>query len=61
MKASFIRRDHYTIWLANVVMVKKLNGKWQMCVDYTDLNKTWQRREEEGTNEGGVSEQGRRT
>jgi len=22
-----------------VVLVKKANGKWQMCVDYTDLNK----------------------
>ena len=20
-------------------MVKKSNGKWQMCIDYTDLNK----------------------
>jgi hypothetical protein len=25
--------------LANVVMVKKANGKWRMCTDYTDLNK----------------------
>ena len=22
-------------------MVKKPNGTWRMCVDYTDLNKTW--------------------
>ena len=26
-------------WLANVVMVKKNNGKWRMCVNFTDLNK----------------------
>ena len=26
-------------WLANVVMVKKANRKWTMCVDFTDLNK----------------------
>jgi hypothetical protein len=26
-------------WLANAVLVKKKNGKWQMCVDYTSLNK----------------------
>ena len=25
--------------LANVVLVKKANGKWRMCVNFTDLNK----------------------
>jgi hypothetical protein len=25
--------------LANVVMVRKKNGKWQMCTDFIDLNK----------------------
>ena len=25
--------------MANVVIVKKENGKWRMCVDFTDLNK----------------------
>ena len=39
LQAGFIRKAHYTTWLANVVMVKKANGKWRMCVDYTDLNK----------------------
>ena len=29
----------YLEWLANVVMVKKNNGKWRMCVDFIDLNK----------------------
>jgi hypothetical protein len=39
MKAQFIEEIKYPEWLANVVMVKKNNGKWRMCVDFTDLNK----------------------
>nr|KYP56520.1 Retrovirus-related Pol polyprotein from transposon opus [Cajanus cajan] len=39
LNAGFIREITYTTWLTNVVMVKKSNGKWRMCVDYTDLNK----------------------
>ena len=30
---------HYPKWLANFVLVKKANGKWRMCVDFTDLNR----------------------
>ena len=37
---EFIWEVYYSDWLANVVMVKKANGKWRMCVDFTDLNKT---------------------
>ena len=37
--AEFIREVYYLDWLANVVMVKKANGKWRMCVDFIDLNK----------------------
>ena len=37
--AKFIREVYYLDWLANVVMVKKANGKWRMCVDFTNLNK----------------------
>ena len=40
LAANFIREVHYPEWLANVVMVKKANGKWRMCVDFTDLNQT---------------------
>ena len=36
---KFIREVYYPDWLANVVMVKKANGKWRMCVDFTDLNR----------------------
>ena len=39
LEADFIREVYYPDWLANVVMVKKANGKWRMCVDFTDLNK----------------------
>jgi hypothetical protein len=26
-------------WLANLVLVRKKNNEWRMCVDYTNLNK----------------------
>ena len=37
--AEFIRKVYYPNWLANVVVVKKANDKWRMCVDFIDLNK----------------------
>ena len=39
--AKFIREVYYPDWLANVVMVKKANGKWRICVDFTSLNKAY--------------------
>ena len=38
---KFIWEVYYLDWLTNVVMVKKANGKWRMCVDFTDLNKAY--------------------
>ena len=38
-EADFIREVYYPDWLANVVMVKKANGKWRICVDFMDLNR----------------------
>ena len=38
-EADFIRKVYYPDWLLNMVMVKKANGKWRMCVDFTDLNR----------------------
>ena len=37
--ADFLRELYYLDWLANVILVKKANGKWRMYVDFTDLNK----------------------
>jgi hypothetical protein len=34
-----MREVAYPEWLANTVMVKKSNGKWRMCIGFTDLNK----------------------
>ena len=34
-----VREVDYPDWLANVVVVKKKNGKWRVCIDFTDLNK----------------------
>ncbi|XP_074347459.1 uncharacterized protein LOC141686317 [Apium graveolens] len=39
LEAKFIGESEYPDWLANVVVIKKSNGKWRMCVDYTNLNK----------------------
>ena len=39
LEAGFIREYQYPEWISNVVLVKKPNGSWRMCVDVTDLNK----------------------
>jgi len=39
LSVGHIREIQYLEWLANMVLVKKANGKWRMCVDFTDLNK----------------------
>jgi len=39
LNVGHIREIQYPEWLANVVLVKKVNGKWRVCVDFTDLNK----------------------
>ena len=41
LTARFIREVYYPKWLTNVVMVNKSNGKWRMCVDFTDLNNAY--------------------
>jgi hypothetical protein len=39
LEAEFIKEVVHPTWLANLVLVKKKNGKWRMCDDYTSLNK----------------------
>ena len=37
---GIIKEVYHPEWLANpVLMKKKNNNEWRMCVDYTDLNK----------------------
>jgi hypothetical protein len=38
LQAGAIRELHYPTWLSNTVVVKKKNGKWRVCVDFTSLN-----------------------
>ena len=40
LKAYYIREVQYLDWLENMVMVKKRNEKWRMCVDFIDHKKT---------------------
>ena len=39
VKVEFVYEVYNPDWLANVVMVKKANGKWRRCVEFIDLNK----------------------
>ncbi|KAJ8470141.1 hypothetical protein OPV22_024484 [Ensete ventricosum] len=39
LDAQLIEEVKYPTWLSNVVLVKKTNENWRMCVDYTDLNR----------------------
>ena len=39
LQAKAIREVEYLEWLANVVLVKKANGKWRLCIDFTDINR----------------------
>ena len=34
-----IKEVFYPKWLANTVVVKKKIGKWQVCVNFTNINK----------------------
>ena len=44
-RAWVIKEVFYLKWLANAVVVKKKNGKWQVCVDFTDQNGKFERKQ----------------
>ena len=39
LQARAIREVDCLDWLANVVLVKKANGKWRLGIDFTDVNR----------------------
>ncbi|GJW23967.1 reverse transcriptase domain-containing protein, partial [Tanacetum coccineum] len=39
LKAGIVRRVRYPTWVANPVLVKKVEGSWRMCIDFKDSNK----------------------
>lgn len=41
LAAKFIWEVCYPEWLANIVMMKKANEKWRMCLDFIDLNQVY--------------------
>ncbi|XP_072074037.1 uncharacterized protein [Arachis hypogaea] len=48
LEANFIRELPYTTWLANVVLVKKSNGKWRIFMDaYSGYNQISMHRSDE--------------
>ena len=39
LQTEAIREVENPEWLANVVLVQKVNGKWRLCIDFTDVNR----------------------
>ena len=39
LEVGLIKESLYPDWLPNPVLVKKPNGNWRTCVDFTDLNR----------------------
>ncbi|GKC32015.1 hypothetical protein Tco_1039309 [Tanacetum coccineum] len=38
-KAGILQKVKHQTWVANPITVKKRDGGWRMCVDFTDINK----------------------
>jgi hypothetical protein len=39
LEAGFIRPCRYVEWISSIVPVQKKDGRWQVCVDFRDLNR----------------------
>lgn len=39
LTTGFIWEAHYPNWLSNMVLLKKQNDKWRMCIDVANLKK----------------------
>ena len=38
--SDLIKEEQHPDWVANIVLVPKKNGKFQICIDFRDLNVT---------------------
>ena len=38
-EARAIKEVFFREWLANIMVLKKKNGKWRVCVDFINLNR----------------------
>ena len=38
MQAGFTSETYYPGRLSNLIFMKKKNGKWKVCIDFTNLN-----------------------
>ena len=38
-QARAIKELFYPEWLVNTIVMKKKSGRWQVCMDFTNLNK----------------------
>ena len=41
LNAGLIREVRFPDWIANIVLVKKINNKWRLYMDFTDMNKAY--------------------
>ena len=39
LQADAIKEVEYPEWLTNIVLIKKANDKWRLCIDFTYINR----------------------